>query len=293
MLYSLIGYIGVVFFYIVAIRVIPYNFKFKGYNLFPLLFYMPNLHFWSSGIGKDTILFLCIGLFAYGVLSVFKRIPILVLSVLLSFLLRPHVTLFLFASFALAYVFEGNISVFRRVVLIIAMVGGGIAILPSVMKYTKVEEATVENFTQFSEKKVGALSRERTGSSIDIASYPLPLKVFTFLYRPIFFDVNGIPALIASFENLALLLLSISTLRYKPIDTFKKAPIVVKGLLIFLGVGALIFSQALGNLGIMIRMRNMFLPGMLIYILWSFSYRRQFQINIKKRKERLKAQLPV
>ena len=45
---------------------IPTNATFKGYYLFPLLFYMPNLHFWSCGVGKDTLLFFCIGLFSYG-----------------------------------------------------------------------------------------------------------------------------------------------------------------------------------------------------------------------------------
>jgi hypothetical protein len=291
MLYSFIGFMGIVFFYILAIRTVPYNVKFKGYKLFPLVFFMPNLHFWSSGIGKDTLLFFCIGIFVYSILNIVKRLPLLVLSLLLSFLLRPHITLFLLVSYALAYVFGSKVSGFKRIALVILLVGGCISILPTVMEFTKVEEASVESFNQFSERKAAALSREQTGSAIDVSSYPLPLKIFTFLYRPFFFDVNGVPALIASFENFALLVLSIHAFRYKPIDTFKAAPVVIKGLLFFLAMGTLIFSQSLGNVGIMIRMRNMFLPGMLIYFLWALSSQRQFQIKLRNHKRKLRTQI--
>ena len=69
MLYTLIGFFGFVFFYLIAFQVIPFNSKLKGYFLFPLVFFMPNLHFWSSGIGKDTLLFFCI---AYWLLARFS-----------------------------------------------------------------------------------------------------------------------------------------------------------------------------------------------------------------------------
>jgi hypothetical protein len=107
------------------------------------------------------------------------------------------------------------------------------------------------------------------------------MKVFTFLYRPFFFDINGIPALIASFENLFLLLLSIQVILSKPIQTFRKAPLVIQGLFIFSILGILAFSMSMSNLGIILRMRNMFLPGLLIYILWSLSYKQEFALKKK------------
>jgi len=281
MLFSLLGYIGIVFFYLTAIKVIPNNSQFKGYKLFPLLFFMPNLHFWSSGVGKDTLLFLCVGMFAYAMLDIMKRVPLLMVSLLLSYLIRPHITLFLFLGFALAFLFDGKVSGFKRLVLIAILIGAGIAILPTVMEFAHIEEASVESFNQFSENKAEALSRSHTGSSVDISSYPFPLKVFTFLYRPFFFDINSIPAVIASFENLILLLLTFRIFKSKPIATFKAAPFVIKGLLFFLIIGTLAFSQSLGNVGIMIRMRNMFLPGFLIYILWAMSYRKEILLKLK------------
>jgi len=85
--------------------------------------------------------------------------------------------------------------------------------------------------------------------------------------------------LVASFENLLLLLLFIQVLRSRFFKTFKAAPLVIQGLFIFYIMGALVFSMSMSNLGIILRQRNMFLPGLILFILWSFSYKQQQIIN--------------
>ena len=271
MLYSFLGFVGITYFYIVVVKTIPYNSKFKKIKLFPNLLFLPNLHFWSSGIGKDTLLFLAIAMFCYSMLNIKRNIVFLIFSLILSFLVRPHITLFLAVSFGLAYLFSQDVSAIKRAFLVLILIGLSIKILPVVLEYSKIEETSIDSFDKFSKKKASALSGVSSGSSIDISSYPFPLKVFSFLYRPFFFDIRSIPALIASVENLILLVLTIRVLKNEPLKTFNSSPTVIKGLLFFLIIGTLAFSQSLGNIGIMIRMRNMFLPGMLIFFLWSFS----------------------
>lgn len=275
MLYSLMGFIGLTYFYLIAINIVPYNSKYKGYYLFPALFFLPNLHFWSCGVGKDTLCLFCIGIFMYGILKPLKRFPMLILGLSLTYFVRPHIALFLLLAFGMAYIFTSKISFFQRIFFSIIIGSIVLSILPSVMEFAKIEETTAESLEQFSKNKAELLSRASVGTSIDISSYPFPLKVFSFLYRPFFFDINGLPAILASFENLLLLILSYFVVRNKLIQTFKKAPFVIQGMVFFLIIGTLAFSQSLGNIGIMIRMRNMFLPGLLIFILWSFSYRQQ------------------
>ena len=279
LLFSLFGFMGLTFFYLVAVQTVPYNKIISGYVLFPLIFFLPNLHFWSSGVGKDTTLFLCIGMFTYGLMKPFQRIPLLVLAGLLSMAIRPHITLFLMVGFGLAYVFGGKVSPAQRIIFSAAMIAVGLAILPSVMEYAKIEEASAEGFDKFATGKAAVLSRSSAGSAIDISSYPFPLKVLTFWFRPALFDVRNINGLIAALENLLLLLVFIKAMRTSPIRAFKAAPFVIKGLVIFLVLGTLAFSQSLGNMGIMIRMRNMFLPGMIIYLMWIFSYEQQLLRN--------------
>ena len=275
LLFSLFGFMGLTFFYLVAVQTVPYNKIISGYVLFPLIFFLPNLHFWSSGVGKDTTLFLCIAMFSYGIMKPFTRIPLLVISILLAMAIRPHIVLFLMVGFGLAYVLGGKVSGFQRVLFSAVMIGIGLAILPSVMEFAKIEEASAEGFDKFSEGKAAVLSRSHTGSAIDVSAMPFPLKVLTFWFRPLFFDVRNLNGLIASAENLILVILFIKAMRSHPIAAFAKAPFVIKGLVFFLIVGTLAFSQSLGNVGIMIRMRNMFLPGMLIYLMWVFSYQQQ------------------
>ena len=279
LVFSLFGFMGLTFFYLVAVQTVPYNKIISGYVLFPLIFFLPNLHFWSSGVGKDTTLFLCIGMFTYGLMKPFQRIPLLVLAGLLSMAIRPHITLFLMVGFGLAYVFGGKVSPAQRIIFSAAMIAVGLAILPSVMEYAKIEEASAEGFDKFATGKAAVLSRSSAGSAIDISSYPFPLKVLTFWFRPALFDVKNINGLIAALENLLLLMVFIKAMRTSPIRAFKAAPFVIKGLVIFLVLGTLAFSQSLGNMGIMIRMRNMFLPGMIIYLMWIFSYEQQLLRN--------------
>lgn len=272
MMYSLVGFIGLTYFYVIAVKLIPNNPEFKGYYLFPLLFFLPNLHFWSCAVGKDTLLFFCIAIFTYGLMQPVKRMPMLFIGLFLAYFIRPHMTLFMLLGFGLAYFSGNNISVVQRVLFIGIMIGIAIIILPKVMEFAKIEEASVDSFNKFSENKASSLNTEYSSSAIDTTSYPFPLKVFAFLYRPFFFDINGIPSVLASFENLLLLLLSLTVLKNKPLQTFRSAPFVIQGMVYFLIIGTIAFSQSLGNVGIMIRMRNMFLPGLIIYIFWHFSY---------------------
>jgi hypothetical protein len=272
MIYSLIGFIGLTYFYIIAVELIPNNPKFKGYYLFPLLFFLPNLHFWSCAVGKDALLFFCIGIFTYGLMMPSKRFMLIILGLVLAYFIRPHITLFMLLGFGMAYFSGKNISLIQRILFFGVMIGIAIAILPMVMQFAKVEEVSVEGFSKFSETKAALLNTSFSGSAIDISNYPLPFKIFSFLYRPFFFDINGIPSVLASFENLLLLLLTVNVLKNKPLQSFRNAPFVLQGMVYFLIIGTLAFSQTLGNIGIMIRMRNMFLPGLIIYIFWHFSY---------------------
>ncbi|MEN5086555.1 hypothetical protein ABE426_08800 [Sphingobacterium faecium] len=282
-LYCFIGYMGFVYFYKIAFDLIPYNYKMGPIYLFPSIFYLPNLHFWSSAIGKDTLLFFCVGLFAYSLMKLDKRIIHVLFSLLLAYLVRPHIALFLLLSFSMAYLMNNKIASYKRIILFGLMLAGGVVMLPSVLEYTKIEELSVQSYESFSETKVKNLSRAHTGSSVDVSSYPLPLKIFTFLYRPTFIDIQSVTALLAAIENFLLLILSIIVLCRKPIKTFKAAPLIIKGLVFFLMIGTVAFSMSLGNLGIMLRMRNMFLPGMLIFILWSMSchYIKKNRLNLK------------
>lgn len=272
MIYSLIGFVGLTYFYVIAIELIPKNAKVNGYFLFPFLFFLPNLHFWSCGIGKDTILFFCIAIFCYGLLVPTKRLHFILLGLILSYFVRPHITLFMLLGFGFAYFSGKKLSIYQRVFFFLSLISVVIIILPLVLKFSKIEEASLDSFQRFSTNKVSLLSRSHTGSALNISNSPLIVKIFSFLYRPFFFDINSIPSLLAAIENAILLFLTFKYFSKSPFQSFRNAPFLLQGMVYFLIIGTFTFSQSLGNLGIMIRMRNMFLPGLLIFFLWHFSY---------------------
>ena len=135
------------------------------------------------------------------------------------------------------------------------------------MEFVQLESLETEVIENYTSDKASNLNRDQTGSGVDISGYPFPLKLFTFLYRPLFFDINGILAILSSFENFILVLLSFSIFRKKPISAFKKSHRIIKGGIIFFLLGSSAFSLILGNLGIMLRQKNMLMPWLILFVI--------------------------
>lgn len=276
--YSFLSFLGFYFFYRVITALVPQNTKLYKFNLFPLILFLPNLHFWTVGTGKDTIMFFCIALFSFSLLKVNKRIHLIILSLFLMYMVRPHVLFILLFSSGLSLFFTNNISSFKKVIFSMLFFTITLLLLPKIFQYVNLEEnSSVTDALTRAESQASNLRGEDVGSSIDISSYPFPLKVFSFLYRPLFFDYNGLFSIISSFENLLLFILTIKILRNNFFKSIKKAPFVIKNLFVFLILGTIIFSLSLSNLGIILRMKNMFVPGFLIFILWNLSYQNKIK----------------
>ncbi len=286
LIYALLGYLGFVYYYRISkilftdINVFK-NFKLFGIPLFPWIWFLPNLHFWSSGIGKDTVLFLCIAMFTYSLLNVKKRYIALLLSVILSLTIRPHITLFLIIAFGLAYTMDGRLKGYQKLLIGAVFVVSFASIFNYVLDFVQLESLETTEIESYTAKKAANLNQADSSSGLDISGYPYPLKVFTFLYRPLFFDVNGVLAILASVENLILLIFTFQLFRNRPIRSFRKAPFLLKGSLLFFLMGALSFSLILGNLGIMLRQKNMFFPLFLIFGFWAYYYCSSIYLNAR------------
>lgn len=269
-LFTLFGYIGIVYFYSLFIKNIEFNSKIGKYQIFPWIFFLPNLHFWSAGLGKDTISFMCIALFFYSMQKPSKNVIKILLALGLTYIVRPHISVFLVASFGIAFLLDGRLKAYQKALFTVVCILAFVVLFNKFMAFLKIEELNTETIDSYSSSSVNNLNTG--GSGVDISSYPYPLKVLTFLFRPFFFDINNVLAIVASLENLLLVILSIKFLKVNPITVFRKGNYLVKGSFIFFVVGTLSFSLILGNLGIMLREKNMFIPALLFICLWGFSY---------------------
>lgn len=273
LIFSLVGFIGIALAYVTYERSVPYNARIGRLTLFPLLFFLPNLHFWSAGVGKDTIIFLCIALFFFCLTKPKKYIFWLIFSLALSYFVRPHITLFLIVAAGVGFVLDGRLKAYHKALLLTALLICGIWLFGRVEAFLKIDDINTENITNLTQARASNLSRASVGSAVDISSYPWPLKLFTFLFRPLFFDAHNMLAFVTSFENLLLLIISIRVLASKPVTAFKEADFLIKTAIVFAIIGAVGCSMIMSNLGIILRQKNMFIPALYLFIGWTLARR--------------------
>lgn len=277
MIYAQLGFLGFLLLYRISKSYLQ-NFesladiKIFGIAVFPWIWFLPNMHFWSGGIGKDTILFFCIAGFVYALQNLKVRILWMVVALIIATAVRPHITLFLIASFGLGYVFDGSLKGYQKVFIIVVFVVGLASIFNYVLDFIQLDSLETDVIEEYATTKSSSLNAERSGSGVDTSNYPLPLKIFTFLYRPLFFDINNAFSILASFENLILLIFTVKVFRSRPLRALRRSDFLLKGSLVFFLLGSIAFSLILGNLGIMLRQKNMFVPWFIVFGLWVFHY---------------------
>jgi len=258
LLFSWMGYLGFLYAYVFFRENIGVSVKVFGkYDLLTLLLFLPNMHFWSASLGKGSVIFMGLMMMAYAVKSPTKRVLPLLVGAFFVYMVRSHMLLFVIVGVIFGVFFgkDQKLGKGAKVLLILA----GIAFLSfglkTVLGVAQLEgsENVVEDFQQFSNTR--ALELSKSGSGLDMSSYPLPLKLFTFWFRPLFVDSPGALGLFSSFENLIYLLLFAKIVNKRFWRFFKKAPYMVKmgGLTFLLTSVAMTFVMS--NLGIIMRQK--------------------------------------
>lgn len=294
-LFSLFGFLGVVFLYLLIPKVLPTNPSMFGYKLFPAILFMPNMHFWSGGIGKDSMVFFSICLFIYSIANIRKNIHWLIFSFYITFFIRPHIALVMLVGLGLALLVSSRgASPFWRFAFLLVSIGVFVVISPTVFDFIGVDQESLDNYESLANVRSKNLSRSSTGSAIAISDYPLPLKLFTFFFRPLFFDAINLFGFIVSFENLFYFILTLSVLRIKSVMLIYRMPVVLKACVVISIATAFFMSSSLGNLGIVIRQKNMVMFMFLLVLLYLLSHFQYKPLNRSKRSEMSKvdAQTP-
>jgi hypothetical protein len=276
LLFATLGFSSFIYLYVIVRKFIKKPIILWSINVFPFILFLPNLHFWTAGIGKDALTTFAIMLFYYAFFDYKRKWGWGLLSIVLMYHIRPHIVLFLLASSTLALLIDGRLKLSIKILLALIMMTSVAFMFDRVLAFLKLDEVTSESVTQFADIRSANLGKS-SGSAVDMSGYPFPFKILTFLYRPLFFDYNGIMSLFASFENLVLLIISTLLLRLKPLLAFKQAPVQIKSILIFFVVSTVAFSMTLSNLGIILRQKTPIILCLLIFIFWCFGYRRYLQ----------------
>lgn len=293
-LYGALSFIGIRYLFVMVYKHFPTNVKWAGIALFPWVFYLPNMHFWTGGVSKDTLTFFGIAIFLYGLQHYKTRTFHLLIGFLIAYYTRPHIGFMLLGGGLIGVLFGTEFKGPVKVLLVGLSVIVFFAISQSVLNFLKIDSFDLDTLETLSDKKAVLLSSGSVGSAVDLSNYPLPLKIFTFLYRPLFIDAHNIIALFSSVENLIYLLFSLQLFRHFSIKAFMAAPVFLKAGIVMFIPSTIAFANSLSNMGIAMRMKNMTMIYLMLFIFFCMAFAKQQQeIQRKKRREALKMRFPA
>ena len=147
-------------------------------------------------------------------------------------------------------------------------------------------ENLIEDFQAQSEERSEDLSE--AGSGVDMSTYPLPLKLFTFWFRPLFIDAPNVLGLIVSAENLIYLLLFLKILKKDFIRFIKKSPAMVKMSFVIFFMTSLAMTFVMSNLGIIMRQKSMVMYY-IFFVIYYYLAQKKYEKFIKLKRMKAKA----
>jgi hypothetical protein len=285
LLFSWLGYLGFVYAYMFFRENIPIKITvFKNFDFLVLILFLPNMHFWTASLGKGAPIFLGLMMFAYAIKNPKSRLITLLLGSALIYFIRPHVFLFVAAGTVLGYMTgKEKISFGKKLFIYVGMIGALILMQDQILGMAGLEDSEnlVSDFENFSDDRSQSLSE--SGSGVAIADYPLPLKLLTFWFRPLFFDAPGILGLIVSVENLIYLLLFVKILKKDFISFLKKSPVTVKMSLVVFFLSSFALTFVMSNLGIIMRQKSMVMYFM-FFVIYYYLAQKKYDRIMKKRR---------
>jgi hypothetical protein len=179
-----------------------------------------------------------------------------------------------------------KISFANKVLIYVAMIGSLVLVQDKILAVMNLQDSEnlIEDFQAASQKNADDLST--AGSGVDMSSYPLPLKLFTFWFRPLFVDAPNMLGFITSVENLIYLLLFGKIIRKDFIKFIKNSPSLVKMSLVIFFTASLAMTFVMSNLGIIMRQKTMvmyFIFFVIYYYLAEKKYNKIIRLRALKK----------
>jgi hypothetical protein len=278
-LFGFLGFVGIRYLFVLVADKFPTNYDIAGVPLFPAFFYFLNLHFWTAGVGKDSVCFWGIAWFLFAIQRYQSRWWQAAIALFFVYMTRPHMGQALVTGAGVAILLGSDIKMGYKISLGSFAVIATILLIPSTLEALRIEDLSVQSFKNLAGSKVGNLNKSYVGSGFDLASYPWPLRLLTYLFRPLFFDAHNFVAFFSSFENLLYLYLSFFIYRNFSLEALRDMPLFIKaGMLTFIPV-TIAFMSSLSNTGIIMRMKNMTMIYFLLFCFYLISYNKNIRVQ--------------
>jgi hypothetical protein len=280
-IFSSFGLLGILLLYRAAKENIGNPFSATHvFGITEILFLLPNLHFWTSSIGKGSVIILGLGLFFFGLSRFNRRIPHILIGAGIIYLVRPHILFALVvATFVGALLTNTGIKRVYKLAIIFACSLFIFFISDNVVEFTEVTNYNIFNSNELKERRE-ALAQSTSG--FDISSYSFPLKLFTFWFRPLFVDAPNAVGFIVSFENLYYLYIFSFVIIYG-YKYWSQLNVWYRICIFMFILASIVLSQVTGNLGIALRQKAQIMPLLFIFasklVLLKHDFRNSDQVS--------------
>ncbi len=282
-IFNFIGFLGLLFLTLSLNKIK----KIELNNYYILIIFLPSISFWSSAIGKDAISFLAICLFIWSSIDLKNKVHISIISVLIMFLVRPHISIVMLFSLAIAVIFQKNIQKSIKIFIFIFLSLSFAILLPIVSNFVniKIDYFSISNTFStikgyISLKMVGNISES---AGIDLSSMNFIEIIFTFYFRPLPFETNNFMQLFTSVENVILIIFFLTAITFKILSPLSSNKIKYSNiqLWIYIIIVTFLLSSTQANLGITSRQKWMVLP-ILIFIFYNFFNSKEYLFKKNK-----------
>ena len=231
-----------------------------------LLLFLPGIHFWTSAIGKDAPIFTACCLAIWAAMQIRRRYLWLGFAIVLMIMIRPHVALITVVAVAWTVFADRTTHILLRGFLVIVSIGALVGAAMTLKTSTRLDVTNADSVSDFLAARDNFVQAGDLGAT-GVANAPYVVKVFSFLFRPMFLDANGPFGIIASIENVILLVIfGLMALRLRTLFASARAiPFVRYALLSSIGI-TLALAIDYYNVGLALRQKTMVVPGFLVVV---------------------------
>ena len=256
MLYANLSFFGFRELLVTLKKQVPFNGENGWGRGWGILLFLPGLHFWTAGVGKECLLWLGTIWTLRGIVDLRSKGYMTLIGVTLSFLVRPIngvILLFMVCLFVLAH--QQITYRMKLPMLTILLVILGLFVI-KIQQYTGMDKLTWAAVVEFSDNQLSFLSGFNAGSELPMKEYSWPERFFTVLFRPLWFENQNPWIWTTAIENIFLLFLILGGLiGYLIKRKLWLSPVLSFGMAYALGLMG-VYALTLNNLGIMVRMKS-------------------------------------
>jgi hypothetical protein len=240
-----------------------------------LILFLPSLHFWTSGIGKDAPLLFASSLAAWSLLRLSSRWLWFAAAMGVMVLFRPHIALIATSSLAISLLIDNRNSVLPRIIFgVIALFSLGFSVraTQSALNFDAADPNSVADFIMTQQSITSSVGG---GAAVEGGFL---FRLVSLLFRPFFFDANGIFGLISSLENVVFLWGFIALVRnFGAVWKRIKGGIYSRYAYVFTLVLTISLAILYYNVGLGLRQRVMGYPALLplLVVAWGVAAERK------------------